>query len=107
MFAGLDRLHPIKIKINLNRLNFELELNSVLVVIYLPSVQFSSVQTRLQLIRGSPGRSLGSFGGGQPRLPMLTGSNGMQPLDGRRRDRGLGFMTFGTWHMLPSISMVD
>ena len=24
---------------------------------------------------------------------MLTGSSGMRPLDGRRRDRGLGFMS--------------
>ena len=30
-------------------------------------------------------------GGGQPRLPMPTGSSGTRLLDGRRRDRGLGF----------------
>ena len=41
------------------------------------SVQFSSVQVM----------------GTQPRLPMLTGSSGTRPLDGRRRDRGLGFMS--------------
>ena len=35
----------------------------------------------------------GGGGGGQPRLPMLTGSSGTRPLDGRRRDRGLGFMS--------------
>ena len=38
-----------------------------------------------------PGLSLGSSGGTQPRMPMLTGSSGTRLLDGRRRDRGLGF----------------
>ena len=48
-----------------------------------------------RLIRGSPRRSVGSFEGGtQPRLPMLTGCSGTRPLDGRRRDRGLGFLSF-------------
>ena len=39
------------------------------------------------------GVSVLSGGGGQLRLPMLTGSSGMWPLDQRRRDRGLGFMS--------------